>query len=250
MKTLFPITFAVLLVSLSCADLSTKKKEISTEPVMSLSKNPEQSSELHPGLKKYLSGIETEFAQIPDERKEQLKSLALLVKKNGESDNPSNLIFICTHNSRRSHMSQLWAQTASYYYDIGNVHCYSGGTEKTAFNHRSVRALRKAGFSFEQTDSTSNPVYLVSYAKDAKPVKGFSKKYDDHFNPQDNFVAVMTCSHADETCPIVHGATSRVAIPYEDPKVADDTAKEEAKYDERCRQIATEMFYIFSQVKS
>jgi arsenate reductase (thioredoxin) len=202
------------------------------------------------GVEQYIAGIEDDFAEIQDERKAQLKKLALYIDSKSSAGETSNLIFICTHNSRRSHMSQIWAQSAAYHYGITNVNSFSGGTEATAFNHRSVRALRKAGFEIEQTDSSSNPVYLVKYAEEEEPIKGFSKKYDDEFNPQENFVAIMTCSEADKTCPQVSGSTLRVAIPYVDPKEADDTPEEEARYDERCRQIATEMFYIFSQVKA
>lgn len=246
-KTVIPFIISILLLSTACNNPSAKQEKSSVETNQA-SQNMPSSHELVGNLKNYIEGIEADFTQIPDERKDQLKKLALYVKTKSTSNEPSNLIFICTHNSRRSHMSQLWAQTAAYHYGIKNVYCFSGGTEATAFNPRSVRALRKAGFEIEQTDSTSNPVYLVTYAKGEEPVKGFSKKYFDEFNPQENFVAVMTCSHADKTCPQVNGATLRVPIPYEDPKVADNTPQEEAKYDERCRQIAVEMFFLFSQV--
>ena len=186
-------------------------------------------------------------AIVPAQRKKSLDQLAAFIREKNSSKQSVDLIFICTHNSRRSHMSQLWAQTAAHYYHVENVHCYSGGTEATAFNHRSVRALRKAGFSIEQADSSENPVYMVTYTTSADPIKGFSKKYDDAPNPMEGFVAIMTCSQADKACPVVAGAVERVAIPYEDPKVADDTPEEEGRYDERCRQIAVEMFYVFSK---
>lgn len=250
MKTRNIYIFIVFLIGLSCTNQSEKQEETSADTTGSMLENGKYGSELLSGLANYSKNIEAEFGQIPDERKEQLKKISLYIKTKRASVEHTNLIFICTHNSRRSHMSQLWAQTAAHLYGIENVHCFSGGTEATAFNPRSVRALRKAGFRIEQTDSTSNPVYLVHYAEGIAPVKGFSKKYDDDFNPGENFLAIMTCSHADETCPIVYGATMRIAIPYEDPKESDNTPGEETAYDERCRQIATEMFYIFSQVNS
>jgi hypothetical protein len=69
-----------------------------------------------------------------------------------------------------------------------------------------------------------------------------------HGAPQQNFAAVMTCSHADASCPLVMGASVRVAIPYEDPKAADGTPEETALYDARSKQIATEMLFLFSRV--
>lgn len=249
MKIQISIFVITMMFSLSCTNESGKQEETTTLAIDPMTEKLRPDSELLDGLQDYLREIETDISQIPDERKEQLAAIAKFVSAKNASGEPSNLTFICTHNSRRSHLSQLWAQTAAHHFGIENVNCFSGGTEVTAFNSRSVRALRHAGFNIEQTDSTANPVYLVNYAKGIAPVKGFSKKYDDPFNPQDNFVAVMTCSHADESCPLVVGASLRIAIPYDDPKVADNTPAEEAKYKERCRQIATEMYYVFSQVK-
>ncbi len=246
MKGILPVFVSGLLLVSGCNGASTKQKEsaeATTQKADSIS-----NTQLLGDLEQYISSIEDDFENISDERKAELKKLAAYVNAKSAAEQASNFIFICTHNSRRSHMSQLWAQVAAYHYGVDDVHCYSGGTEATAFNPRSVRALRKAGFHIEQTDSSSNPVYMVSYAKNAEALKGFSKKYDDAYNPHENFAAIMTCSHADAACPLVLGADDRIAIPYEDPKVADNTPEEAAKYDERCRQIATEMFYVFSEV--
>lgn len=202
------------------------------------------------GLDSYVKTLESEFELISLERKALLEELSMFITEEKKSNNEGKVIFICTHNSRRSHMSQLWAQVAAYYYNIENIYCYSGGTEATAFNARAVKALRKAGFEIEQTDSTSNPVYKVKYAGGAEKVKSFSKKFSNEFNPQKEFIAVMTCSDADESCPLVPGAQYRVAIPYNDPKISDNTSSEEQIYGERCRQIAREMFYVFSKVES
>lgn len=229
----------------SACQSKAKDNTTSTEAKPATTKN----TGLVEDLNDYISTIESGFDTIPETRKTELKAMARVISDQAANQEASKMIFICTHNSRRSHMSQLWAQTAAYHYNISNVHCFSGGTEATAFNHRSVRALRKAGFSISQSDSTNNPVYMVQYAYDQAPIKGFSKKFADPFNPQSDFTAVMTCSHADEQCPYVPGASHRIAIPYEDPKVADNTANEEAKYDERCQQIATELFYAFSLVE-
>ena len=241
------VMLSIVFLNITCTNQSPKQEK-SADETSPLSNKEVDKSEILPELGNYLKDIESGFSEIPQERKEQLKKLALHVKTKSTSNEPSNLIFICTYNSRRSHMSQLWAQTAAFYYGIENVHCFSGGTEATAFNPRTVKALRNAGFEILQTDSTANPTYLVQYAKNVKPVKGFSKKYTDSINPKENFAAIMTCSNADNACPFVEGATLRVAIPYDDPKIADDTPQEEAKYNERCRQIAVEMFYLFSQV--
>jgi len=203
---------------------------------------------LFDSLSQFVHSITQEFDQIPTERKELLQKLTAYVQAQVDAGERVQLTFICTHNSRRSHLSQLWAQTAAYYYGIPRVQTYSGGTEATAFNPRAVKAVEKAGFQISSSGDASNPVYLVHYSEEQPPVQAFSKVYDQGGNPTANFGAVMTCTHADENCPFIPGAT-RISLPFDDPKAFDDTPLEEAKYDERTRQIGREIFYAFSLVK-
>ncbi len=189
------------------------------------------------------------FDKIPQERKETLLQISRFVERKVKADEKVELIYICTHNSRRSHFGQVWAQTAAYYYDIKNVMAYSGGTEATAFNPNAIRALEEAGFRVRKIKDETNPHYLVTYAMNEPDVICFSKVYNDSANPQTNFCAVMTCTEADGACPIVAGAELRVSCPYNDPKAFDGTPLQDAKYSERCLQIASETLWAFSQVK-
>ena len=187
---------------------------------------------------------------ITEERKEVLQPLIDYIQKNVENKNPNNLNFICTHNSRRSHLSQVWAQTAAFYYGIGNVNCYSGGTEATALFPMAAATLKDHGFEVLSLSKEPNPIYGIKYAQNAPPIIGFSKTYDAEFNPKSNFAAIMTCSQADAGCPLILGANKRIPITYEDPKAFDGTPQQAEKYRERSLQIATELTYIFSQVKA
>ncbi len=197
-------------------------------------------------LARYVADVLSIMDGIPAERRGALENIAHYVSEHVNTGRTAKLVFICLHNSRRSLMSQIWAQTAAAYYGIGAFEAYSGGTEATAFNPRAVSAMRRAGFQIEKLTGTDNPEYRVTYAAGKQTLKVFSKKYGDRLNPQAGFGAVMTCSEADEACPVVTGADFRQAIPYDDPQKADDTPEEEPRYDERCFQIATEMYYIFS----
>jgi hypothetical protein len=210
---------------------------------------PNKKTVLNESLQTYINAIKKDFAKIPKDRKKDLDKIALFVQNKVKSDEQVQLTYICTHNSRRSHFGQIWAATAAAYYDIPNVKTYSGGTEATAFNERAVAACKRAGFEISKISEDKNPIYEVKYASNAEPLRTFSKKYDDSSNPQSGFCAVMTCSQADQACPLVKGATARVAIPYDDPKAFDGTPEETTKYDERCKQIATETLYVFSKVK-
>ena len=189
------------------------------------------------------------FESISAERKIILQPLVDYIQSKVSNQQEIRLNLICTHNSRRRHLSQVWAQTGAAYYDIKNVFCYSGGTEATAMFPMVSKTLAKQGFEIKTIAEGSNPVYIIKYAENEHPVIGFSKTYDDSFNPQDEFVAIMTCSQADGGCPFIAGAEKRIPITFEDPKAFDNTPQQEEKYEERSLQIATEMFYVFSQIK-
>lgn len=204
---------------------------------------------LYKDIEQFVEAREAEFDQIPAERKEQLQQLTSYLDACKKAGKPARFTFICTHNSRRSHISQLWAAVAATRYGLDNVETYSGGTESTAFNPRAVASMERAGFKIATASKGENPRYEVTYADGVNAQVCFSKIYSDSANPSKDFCAVMTCSSADKSCPNVSGALVRVAIPYEDPKVADNTAEEAAKYDERSAQIARELLYAFSLVK-
>lgn len=188
--------------------------------------------------------------EIPAERREALDRIAAFVRERRSLGAPVELTFICTGNSRRSHMAQLWAAAVAFDLGIAGVMTYSGGTEPSAVNPRTLAAMQRAGFVVEGPRGPSdNPHHFIRFAPDAPPIDAFSKRFDDAANPHADFVAVMTCSEADQGCPFVPGAALRVALPYDDPKLADDTPQETARYDERSRQIAAEMLYLFSRAR-
>jgi arsenate reductase len=203
---------------------------------------------LSPELTKTVHQLVGEFDFIPAARKKLLYQLTEFVRSKSESKHPVNLNFICTHNSRRSHLAQIWAQTAAHYYGVSSVFCFSGGTEATAFNPRAVKAMQEAGFAISTAKDGTNPVYEVRFSVEADPVIAFSKVYDDPFNPDKDFAAVMTCTHADQNCPLVLGASARIALTYDDPKDFDGTPQESAKYRGRVHEIGREILYAFSQV--
>ncbi|WP_189328099.1 low molecular weight phosphatase family protein [Flavobacterium sp. LM4] len=190
-----------------------------------------------------------DFDGIDFERKNILQPLIDFIQFKVDSKEDIRLNLICTHNSRRSHLSQIWAQTAAHYYRIKNIFCYSGGTEATAMFPKVAEVLENTGFKIQKLSQENNPVYAIKFAENASPIIGFSKTYDDIFNPESGFAAIMTCSQADEGCPFIAGAENRIPIMFEDPKAFDNTAQQTEKYQERSLQIATEMFYVFSQIK-
>jgi len=186
--------------------------------------------------------------EISNERKAILNPLVIYIKEKISKNESIALNFICTHNSRRSHLSQVWAQTMAHHVGIKKLNCYSGGTEATALFPVAAETLKNMGFQIAKLSETDNPVYSIKYASNAHPIIGFSKTFDDTFNPDSNFGAIMTCSSADEGCPIVSGSDGRFPITYEDPKAFDKTPLQKEKYHERSLQIATELLYVMKEV--
>ncbi|WP_291961713.1 low molecular weight phosphatase family protein [Maribacter sp.] len=199
-----------------------------------------------PEIAQLISSLSTD--SITEERKEVLQPLIDFIQQKTTANSAIRINFICTHNSRRSHLSQVWAQTMATYFNIKNVNCYSGGTEATALFPMVAETLKNQGFQIQKLSETSNPVYAIKFSENEHPVIGFSKSYEDPFNPASEFAAVMTCSQADGGCPFIAGAEKRVPITFEDPKAFDNTPQQAEKYAERSIQIATELFYIFSQI--
>lgn len=199
-------------------------------------------------IKEYGDNLTSLFHTIPNERKELLEKISGYISNKILSSNPIHLVYICTHNSRRSHFGQVWAQVAASYFNVKNVNAFSGGTEATAFNSNAINALKRVGFDIKLISDEKNAHYHLYYATDKKPILCFSKVYDDANNPKSEFAAIMTCSDAEENCPFVSGTELRIGTTYDDPKAFDNTALQDSKYDERCQQIALETFYAFSKI--
>jgi arsenate reductase len=190
------------------------------------------------------------FETISEERKQVLTPLIQFIQSKVNNELTIRLNFICTHNSRRSHLSQVWAQTAASFYNIKNVFCYSGGTEATSLFPKIAETLVDTGFEVKIISEGDNSIYAIKYNTNDHPVIGFSKRYEDDFNPQSEFAAILTCSQADGGCPFIAGAEKRIPITFDDPKAFDNTPLQTEKYLERSTQIATEFLYVFSQIKS
>ena len=190
-----------------------------------------------------------DFSLIPQERKDKLDQVGLYLAPKLERDERVNIICVCTHNSRRSHLCQVWAKLAAMYYRIRKFNTYSGGTEVTAVNHQIVLTLENQGFNVMPLSDQSNPVYALKYDNELPAMHLFSKKYDHNYNPSEGFLAFMNCDHADKNCPTISGAEARFSINYQDPKISDGTKKQESVYLETSNLIGREMFYLFSRFK-
>nr|WP_317624076.1 protein-tyrosine-phosphatase [Reichenbachiella carrageenanivorans] len=201
---------------------------------------------MYESLRETIASLKPE--DVTEERKQTLQPLVAYIQEKVTAKEEIRINFICTHNSRRSHLSQVWAQTMAAHFEIANVFCYSGGTEATALFPVVAETLKETGFQIQTLSNENNPVYSIKYSDNEHPIIGFSKKLDDAFNPTSGFAAIMTCSQADGGCPFIAGAEKRIPITFDDPKAFDGTPQQAEKYMERSMQIATELCYVFSQI--
>ena len=194
--------------------------------------------------------LTSQFDLIPDDRQSILRGLIDQIIEAKQQRIPVKIIVICTHNSRRSHIGQLWLQTAALWYQVDEVTTFSGGTEATAFNHRSVKALQEVGFPIEQKSSGENPIYHCLLHPEDQAVDLYSKKFDAPANPQKDFLAILVCNEAAEACPYVPGAKARLPISFTDPKAFDDQPEESQAYLEKVKEIGREFLWVFQEVRA
>ncbi len=199
-------------------------------------------------VKAYCDERLLEFNFITKERKVILEKLAAYIRKKKSENQSINLVYVCTHNSRRSQLGQVWSNIAANYFNIKNVYTYSGGTEITAFNDNAINALIRVGVEVIKINEEINPKYEIYFDNNKKPIVCFSKLYNNNINPKNDFAAIMTCGEAEQNCPFIPHLDLRIATTYNDPKFYDDSVFKNQKYDECCKQIATEIFYVFSKV--
>ena len=189
-----------------------------------------------------------DVSTVTAQRRRQLGPLVEYVQQKVGNAQDIPLLFICTHNSRRSHLAQIWAQALAHNLGVGRLASYSGGTQVTALHPMIREILEGTGFEFRRIRGGNNPIHAIRFSEGAHPVMGYSKKWDDPFNPRTGFAAVMTCSQADLGCPIVPGAELRVSMNFDDPKAYDHGPNQAEKYRECSLGIATELYYVLGRV--
>lgn len=183
----------------------------------------------------------------PENHLQSLETLAEYIRQNKAAGKTSCLNFICTHNSRRSHLGQVMAQVLAAHLGIA-MQTYSGGTEATAFHPNAVAVLRELGVNIDKLDDGDNPHYRITTGLIVSET--FSKVFSESPNPQRDFAAIMVCSSADAGCPVVPGAEKRISLPFDDPKNSDGTAQQADTYRARALEIGTELAWAFSLARS
>jgi hypothetical protein len=184
--------------------------------------------------------------EISEQRKSELAEIAKTIGESVENETVS-LIFVCTHNSRRSVFAEVWASVFIEHFNL-SLQAYSGGTEVTAVHQNTLDCLASLGFDLTYDSSATNPTIDIRVSE-TKSFTTFSKVYNDEFNAQSHFFALMMCQHAAEHCPFIPNALGRINLPYKDPKAFDFTPLKQQKYQETALLIGSEFAYLFEQIK-
>ncbi len=174
---------------------------------------------------------ELEKFSLEDFQKVRVKKIAKTLKNEIKSYN--SIVFVCTHNSRRSQFCQVWSQILSDIYKL-NLSFQSAGVIKTEVYVEVIRSLQRAGVDIDETGTI-----LINN----KQVSLFSKSLDE-INLK-AFISMMTCSDAEKSCPTDPRSKKNISLFYPDPKRFDGTKDEIKEYDFTCKSIAAEINAIF-----
>jgi len=206
-------------------------------------------NDLYPILNEYVKDISGEFRKIPEDRRYRLNEIIYFLEGQRENKEPWQLIFISTDQSSVSLMAQVWSKVAAYYFNFPNFQSFSGGIKPNEISVNSITTMEKAGFIIYKSDIDGIDVYRVKYSYNLTPIIAFPKKIEHVKNPYDNFMAVFVEENADVNISNIRGTYHRLLLNYIDPEGYDGSGLEDQVYEESCRKVAIEMFYVFSQLR-
>lgn len=198
-------------------------------------------------LKQKIKALEAEVEGTSLHRKRVLDQIITYIRKQQSNNQSVQLMFVCTHNSRRSQFGQIWTAILSAHYGL-NLLAFSGGTEVTKTHATVLDVFKQLQVPILSEDETTNQKHLIHI--DNKTITVFSKLYNHPHNPKSNFAALMTCSEAAENCPYIQGCDLRIPLSYDDPKIFDGTNEELNAYQKTSDEVARELVYVFMGVKA
>ena len=134
------------------------------------------------------------------------------------------VLFICTHNSARSHMAE--GIVNAFYGD--RLEAYSAGTEPSRVNPLAIRVMAEIGID----------------------ISGHHSKGVEDFQDQDFEYVVTVCDHANETCPFFPGGKERVHRGFQDPAAVEGSEDEKLAIFRRVRDEIRHWLEEFFAVRS
>ena len=205
-------------------------------------------NKLYPILNEYVRDFPGEFRKIPEDRRYRLNEIVYFLEEQEANNDPLQLLFISSNQSSISQMAQVWSKAAAYYFGFSNFHAFSGGINTGEISTSTITTLEKAGFIVYKNDIDGIDVYRIKYSYNLRPILAFTKKIEHVKNPYNNFMAVVLDENADINIQNIRGTYNRLFLSYVDPVGYEGSDQEDQVYEESCKKVAVEMFYVFSQL--
>ena len=206
-------------------------------------------NKLYPIINEYVRDFPKEFRKIPEDRRYRLNEIVYFLEEQKVENNPWQLLFISTNQASVSQMAQVWSKTAAYYYGFTNFESFSAGLDPGIISVKMITCLEKAGFIVYKTNLDGMDVYRIKYSYNIEPIVSFPKKIDHVRNPNRDFMAVFVEKNADMNVQNIKGTYNRLLLTYDDPVGYEGSQQEEVMYEESCKKVAVEMFYVFSLLR-
>lgn len=183
----------------------------------------------------------TKTPHLSPARLRALRSCGRALARAVQGSGSAVALAVCTHNSRRSQLAQVYLALALAEAGVADVRVDSAGTEVTAVASGIVGVLRERGFDVDGDYTVGNPRLAVR--GHGLALELWSKTLDEALTATDGapVIAIMVCAAADDHCPYVPGAVYRARLPFDDPKRADHTPEAPAAYREAAEAIEAEM---------
>ena len=187
---------------------------------------------MEPVFNKFFSRIDS--FNPNQKRKKRLDNIASVINEN--LNKTRSIVFLCTHNSRRSQICEVWGKVFAEIYRK-KININSAGAFKTVVHSQVYESIVKCGLVVDN----KKEIFF-----DKKKFKLNSKTIDSL--TMKNFIAVMTCSNAEKSCPNDPRSIRNIKMFFNDPRIYDETDKMSREYLNTTIYIAEELNYIFKNI--
>ena len=206
-------------------------------------------NKLYPIINEYVRDFPKEFRKIPEDRRYRLNEIVYFLEEQKVENDPWQLLFISTNQSSVSQMAQVWSKAAAYYFGFTNFESFSAGLDPRTISVKMITSLEKAGFIVYKNNVDGVDVYRIKYSYNLDPIVSFPKKINHVRNPNQDFMAVFVEENADMNVQNIKGTYNRLLLTYDDPVGYEGSEQEQVMYEESCKKVAVEMFYVFSLLR-
>lgn len=203
-------------------------------------------NDMYNNLKISIEDWNLPFNSFSKKRLKILDQLMVYLKELVAKKLELNVIFVCTHNSRRSQFAQFWLDTFLHNFGIENYNIFSAGTVETEVHKNVISVIEHYGFTVTKDSEINNKKYKIALGKGYE-INLFSKEITSVLEAGlGSFVLIFVCDSAYENCPFVIENQKHFSLTFEDPGRYDEDLNALEYYQKCAYKIAAEMHYLAS----